>query len=114
MGRGFLARDPSGEHYGVHSDQVLLGLRGPDVNNPPNHVTKSIYVAELTEHTVRLVYENEHRQARFITPLGIVDGLLIASTRIVGEESIVAIDIETGEWQTVVDLPEGYFIYDAK
>ncbi len=64
--------------------------------------------------TVRPVYENDHQRARFITPLGMVDGLLIASGRVEGEKSIVVIDIASGEWQTVVDLPEGYFIYDAK
>ena len=106
----FLPEIPAANTTGVHSDQVLLRLRGPDVNNPPYHVTKSIYVADLTEHTVRLVYENEHEQARFITPLGIVDGLLISRAG----SAIVVIDIETGEWHSVVDLPEGYFIYDAK
>ena len=110
--KAVLPEIPSVNTTGYHSDQVLLSLRVPDVARPGHNVRKAVYLADLSEQTVQLVHEFE--EGRRGTPLGIVDGLLIASTGIIGEESIVVIDIETGEWKTVVDLPEGYFIYDAK
>ncbi|MDE0232652.1 MAG: hypothetical protein OXI56_12630 [bacterium] len=110
--RPFLPQIPASNTTEYHSDQVLLSLEVPDVTRPGYTVRKAVYLADLSEQTVQLVHEFE--EGRRGTPLGIVDGLLIASTGVIGEESIVVIDIETGEWNTVVDLPEGYFIYDAK
>jgi len=110
--RSFLPRIPASNTTEYHSDQVLLSLEVPDVTRPGYNVRKAVYLADLSEQTVQLVHEFE--EGRRGTPLGIVDGLLIVSSGFIGEESIVVIDIETGEWKTVVDLPEGYFIYDAK
>lgn len=103
---------PAVNTTGIHSDQMLLQLRGPNVNDPPYYVTESIHMVDLTEQTVRLVYDNE--QTRFMMPLGIVDGLLITSKGFEGRSSITLIDIETGEGHKVVNLPKGYFVYDAK
>ena len=103
---------PAGNTTGVHNDQLLLRLWGSDASIAPLNIIKAVYVADLSEHSVRLVYE--HERPGFFTPLGIVDSLLIATAGNEGRSTIVAIDIETGEWQTVVDLPKGYFIYDAK
>ncbi|MDE0232653.1 MAG: hypothetical protein OXN93_10275 [bacterium] len=110
--KAVLPEIPAVNTTGYHSDQVLLSLRVPDVTRPGYTVRKAVYLADLSEQTVQLVHEFE--EGRRGTPLGIVDGLLIASTGTIGEESIVVIDIETGEWKTLADLPEGYFIYDAK
>ena len=106
----FLPEIPAVNTTDRHSGQVLLRFRKPDVTNPPYYAT-SIYVADLLDHTLRLVYQLE--RARYILPLGIVDGLLIAKAKVHGESSIVSIELETGDWQTIVGLPPGYFVYDA-
>lgn len=109
--KAFLPQIPAVNTTGYHSDQVLLLLQLPNVTKP-GHVPKAVYVADLSEHTVRLVHEFE--DGRHGTPLGIVDGLLIVKAGVEGENSIVVIDVASGEWHRVVDLPEGYFVYDAK
>ena len=101
---------PSANTRGV--DQLLLRLRVPDASTAPYDITQAVYVADLSKHSVRLVYE--HERPGSVTPLGIVDGLLIAGVKIEGRSSITLVDIESGEWQTLVDLPPGYFIYDAQ
>ena len=103
---------PAVNMTGVHTDQLLLRLRIPDVDNPPYDKTKAVYVADLSMHTVRLVHEYEDGQHG--SPLGIVDGLLIVKAGVEGENSIVVVDVASGEWHKIVDLPEGYFVYDAK
>lgn len=101
-----------GNIAGVHTNQLLLAYEEPDPTDPSYTIRKAIYAADLSNHTVRLVHEFE--EGRRGTPLGIVDGLLIANAGIEGESSIVVIDIASGEWHRVVDLPEDYFVYDAK
>ncbi len=108
----YLPEIPALNTTGVHNDHLLLKLQVPDASTAPYVFTKAVYVADLSEHTVRLVYE--HQRPGYLAPLGIVEGLLIAKAGNEGRSTIVVIDIESGEWQTVVDLPEGYFIYDAK
>ena len=103
---------PGGNTRGVHNDHVLFRLWVPDGSTASSKIIKAVYVADLSEHSVRLVYE--HDRPGSFTPLGLVDGLLIATARNEGRSTIVVIDIETGEWHSVVDLPKGYFIYDAK
>ena len=103
---------PAANTTGVHTDQLLLRYNAPDPTNPPYTITKAIYVVDLSNHTMRWLYDNE--EGEFLTPLGIVDNLLIVATRVVGQgEAIVAIDLRSGERQTGIELPEGYFIYDA-
>ena len=106
----FLPDIPMNNTTGNHGDKLLLRLR--DVTNPPYITTKAVYVADLSDHAVRLVYE--HDRGEPILPLGIVDGLLIARAGTPGESSIVVIELKSREWHTVVDLPDGYFVYDAK
>ena len=103
---------PAVNMTGVHTDQLLFRLQIPDVENPPYYKAKAVYVADLSEHTVRLVHEYE--EGRYGSPLSVVDGLLILKAGVEGENSIVVVDIASGEWHKVVDLPEGYFVYDAK
>ena len=103
---------PAANTTGVHTDQLLLAYNAPDPTNPPYTVMKAIYAADLSNHTMRLLYDNE--EGEFLTPLGVVDNLLIVATRIIGQgEVIMVIDTGSGERQTVVEMPEGYFIYDA-
>ena len=103
---------PAANTTAVHTDQLLLRYNAPDPTNPPYTITKAIYAADLSNHTMRWLYDNEGGE--FLTPLGIVDNLLIVATRVVGEgEVIKTIDLSTGERQTVMELPEGFFIYDA-
>ena len=109
--RVILPEIPAANTTGQHSDQVLIQLQVPDATIPSYSVTKAIYVADLSDNAVRLVHGYE--EGRYGSPLGIVDGLLIVKAGIEGENSIVVIDIESGESQTVVDLPDGYFVYDA-
>ena len=71
-----------------------------------------MYVADLSDQTVRLVHEYD--EVRHDTPLGVVDGRLIVEALIAGNTSIVTIDVESGERLTVIDLPEGYYVYDAR
>ena len=84
---------------GVHADQLLLASR------------EAIYAADLSNHTMRWLYDKQ--EGEFLTPLGIVDNLLMGANGVVGREVIIAIDLRSGERQTIVELPEGYFIYDA-
>lgn len=107
----FLPNIPAVNTTGHHNDQVLLLLQGPDAANPSNRVPEAVYVADLSHHTVRLVHEYD--EVRHEMALGVVDGRLIVEALIAGDTSIVAIDVESGERQTVIDLPEGYFVYDA-
>ena len=103
---------PAANTTGVHTDQLLLRYNATDPTNPPYTITKAIYAAGLSNHTMRWLYDNE--EGEFLTPLGIVDNLLIVATRVVGQgEVIIAIDLRSGERQTGIELPEGYFIYDA-
>ena len=97
---------------GTDTDQLLLKYKAPDPTNPTYTITKAIYAADLSNHTLRWLYDNEEG-ARF-RPLGILDNLLIVATGVQGQsELIVAIDIRSGERQEIIELPEGYFIYDA-
>ena len=103
---------PAANTTGVHTDQLLLAYQAPDPTNPPYTITKAIYSADLSNHTLRWLHDNEG--GKFLRPLGIVDHLLIVSTGVVGQsEVIVAIDLRSGERQKIIELPEGYFIYDA-
>ena len=108
----FLPEIPAVNITGVHADQLLLRLQIPDVDNLPYDKTKAVYVADLSEHTVQLVHEYE--DGRHGSPLGFVDGVLIVKAGVEGENSIVLVDVASGVWHKVVDLPEGYFVYDAK
>ena len=97
---------------GRDTDQLLLVYREPDPTNPPYTITKAIYAADLSNHTMRWLYDNE--EGEFLTPLGIVDHLLIVAIRVIDQgEVIMSIDTRSGERQTIIELPEGYFIYDA-
>ena len=85
---------------GVHTDQLLLAYR------------EAIYAADLSNHTMRWLYDK--REGEGFRPLGIVDNLLMVAKKVIGQsEAIVAIDLRSGKRQTIVELPEGYFIYDA-
>lgn len=110
--KAVLPQIPETNTTGYHSDQVLLSLRVPDATMSGHYAQKAVYAADLSEHTVRLVHEFD--DGRRGTPLGIADGLLIAEAGFKGEKWIVVIDVASGEWHRVVQLPEGYFIYDAK
>ena len=97
---------------GVHTDQLLLAYKEPDPTNPSYTIRKAIYAADLSNHTLRWLYDMEEGER--LRPLGIVDNLLIVSTGVVGlDEVIMSIDIRSGERQKIIELPEGYFIYDA-
>ena len=97
---------------GAHTDQLLLSHQVPDPTNPPYNFTKAIYAADLSDHTLRLLYDNE--EGEFLRPLGIVEDLLMVATRVVGQgEVILSIDTQTGERRAITELPEGFFIYDA-
>ena len=110
--RMVLPNIPSVNTRGVHSDQLLLTLQEPDPTNPPYTIAKAIYAADLSSHTMRWLYDNEEGES--LRPLGIVDNLLIVSTGVIGRnEVIMSIDTRSGERQTIIELPEGYFIYDA-
>ena len=96
---------------GRHMDQLLLEYLEPDPTNQYS-ITKAIYAADLSNHTMRWLYDK--REGEALSPLGIVDDLLFFSSGVIGEgQAIIAIDLRSGERQTVVELPEGYFIYDA-
>lgn len=110
--KAVLPEIPETNTTGYHSEHVLLSLRVPDATMPGYDMPKAVYAANLSEHTVRLVHEFE--EGRSGTPLGIVDGLLIVATGFKGERWIAAVNIASGEWHRIVDLPEGYFVYDAK
>nr|MDE0501508.1 hypothetical protein [bacterium] len=88
-----------GNVAGVHTHQLLL------VNK------EAIYAADLSNHTMRWLYDKQ--EGEFLRPLGIVDNLLMVASGVVGRGVIIAIDLRSGERQTIVELPEGYFIYDA-
>ena len=97
---------------GRHMDQLLLEYLEPDPTNQYSSITKAIYAADLSNHTMRWLYDK--REGEALSPLGIVDDLLFFSSGVIGEgQAIIAIDLRSGERQTVVELPEGYFIYDA-
>ena len=101
-----------GNTVGVHTDQLLLKYQAPDPTNPPYTITKAIYVADLSNHTVRWLYDNE--EGAFLRPLGFVDDLLIVATGVRGQDEVImSIDTQSGERQKIIDLPAGYFIYDA-
>ena len=101
-----------GNTAGVHTDQLLLKHQAPHPTNPPYTITKTIYAADLSKHTMRWLYDNE--EGAFLRPLGIVDNLLIVATGVVGQnEVIISIDTQSGERQEIIELPAGYFIYDA-
>ena len=101
-----------GNLAGGHTDQLLLSHRAPDPANPPYTITKAIYAADLSNHTLRWLYDNE--EGAFIRPLGIVDNLLMVATGLIGQgEVIMSVDIQSGERQKIIELPEDYFIYDA-
>ena len=103
---------PAANTTGIHTDQLLLAYNAPDPANPPYTIRKAIYAVDLSNHSMRWLHDNE--EGEFLTLLGIVDNLLIVAKRVVGQgEVIVAIDLGSGVRQTVVELPEGYFIYDA-
>ena len=103
---------PAANTTGVHTDQLLLTYNAPDPTNPPYTITKAIYAADLSNHTMRWLYDNA--EGEFVRPLGIVNDLLIVSTGWVGEDEVImSIDTRSGEPQTIIELPEGYFIYDA-
>ena len=103
---------PAANTTGVHTDQLLLAYNAPDPTNPPYTITKAIYAADLSNHTIRWLYDNE--EGEFLTLLGFVDNFLIVATGVIGQgEVIIAIDTGSGERKTVMELPEGYFIYDA-
>ena len=95
-----------GNTAGIHTDQLLLKHQAPDPTNPPYTITKAIYAADLSNHTMRWLYDNE--EGAFLRPLGIVDNLLIVATRMVGQnEVIMSIDTQSGERQKIIDLPAG-------
>ena len=101
-----------GNTAGAHTDQLLLAYREPDPANPSYTFTKAIYAADLSNHTMRWLYDNE--EGEFLRPLGIVDNLLIVATGVIGQDEVImSIDTRSGERQTIIDLPAGYFIYDA-
>ena len=97
---------------GVHTDQLLLTYKAPDPTNPPYTITKAIYAADLSNHTMRWLYDNAEGES--LRPLGVVDNLLIVATGLIGQDEVImSIDTRSGERQKIVELPEGYFIYDA-
>ena len=61
---------------------------------------------------MRWLYDNE--ECKSLSALGIVDHLLIVAIRVIDKrEVIMAVDTRSGERQTIIELPEGYLIYDA-
>ena len=97
---------------GADTDQLLLTHQVPDPANLPHTFAKAIYAADLSNHTLRWLHDND--EGGFLRPLGIVDSLLIVATGVVGQgEVVMSIDTDSGERQTIIELPEGYFVYDA-
>ncbi len=101
-----------GNAPGRYTDQLLLVYNAPDPANPPYTIGKAVYMADLSNHTLRWLHDNEEGES--VTPLGMVDNLLIVATGVMGQDEVImSIDTQSGERQTIIELPAEYFIYDA-
>ena len=91
----------------ANSDEIIVEYR-KDPMQPPD----SVYVVGLADQTARLIYVQGDDPPS--SAIGIVDGALLVGTEVLDEGlTLSAIQYETGSWQTLVNLPEGYFVFDV-